>query len=59
MISVPLRVISSHPKRSQPIFVEIHQDRLPTDSRQIIMLLTRETASIEYWLEIAVRLISF
>ena len=54
MIRVPLKVIAEHPQRSQPIFVEINQDRLPPDASQVLKLLTRETASIEYWFEIAV-----
>lgn len=58
MIRVPLRVVPSHPKRSSPIFVELNQESLPADANQIVMLLTRETASIEYWLEIAVSLLT-
>jgi hypothetical protein len=58
MIRVPLRVIQNDPLRSQPVFVEITSDRLPLDPNLVIKLLSRESASIEYWLEIAVRKLS-
>jgi len=37
-------------------FVEIRQDALPTDVEKLTLMLTKEKATIEYWLEIAVSL---
>lgn len=54
MIRVPLKIVPGHPQRSQPVFVEIRQESLPSDAQLVIKLLTRESASIEFWLEIAV-----
>jgi hypothetical protein len=49
MIKVPIKGESSK-------FVEVHQEKLPQDEGQeITSLLQKEQASVEYWLEIAVR----
>lgn len=48
MIRVPLQ--------QNDTFVEIRQDKLPTDGDKVTSMLATEKAPIEYWLEIAVSL---
>ena len=54
MIKVPLQQVPGHPTRDQPVYVEIHEANLPADTSKVCLLLEREQASIELWLEIAV-----
>jgi len=49
MIRVPLQSQGEEKK-----FVEVREASLPKEAAVIVDLLTREQASIEYWLEIAV-----
>lgn len=48
MLRVPLL------NQEESKFVEVQQEQLPSDVSQMINFLTREKASIEYWLEISV-----
>ena len=48
MLRVPLL------NQEESKFVEVQQEQLPSDVGQMINFLTREKASIEYWLEISV-----
>ena len=52
MIRVPL--LSSSGQVEERKFVEISQAEMPQQAQVLVDMLTREQASIEYWLEIAV-----
>ena len=54
MIRVPLAPATLVSQGEESKFVEVREDTLPADVSQMINFLSRERATIEYWLEIAV-----
>jgi len=58
MIRVPVTNFSGS-ATSDPLFVEFNLESLPKNCQPVINLLARERVSIEYWLEVAVRIFIF